>query len=414
MIKSKIVPLVWILVALLLPSLASCNLLRKDQAEAQSGGQKPGNSITAVDVAIASPGVVEEAVEYVGTTKPNREVSLRSQVEGRLLNLSVDVGDRVSQNQVVARLDDSLLVANVNEAQAELAALESEIAQTKARVSNSRTQLERAKAELQEALNNAQRYTNLAQQGAVTQQQAESFQTAAKVAQQAVFSAQEQIRSEEQAVAAAIGRVAAQKAVLAQEQQRQAYAQLTSPITGVVTEKVSEPGDLITAGGEVLKLGDFRSVNVEVPVSELDLTNIEIGQLVTVKLDSIANETLNGTVTQIAPIAGDARQVPIEVTIPNPNGKIGGGLLARVNFQPQTNQNVVIPEAALQEGKIFVVAKAQENQQATVAAREVALGNRANGKVEIVSGLKDGEKFVIKSGQPLKDGETVRLSILSK
>ncbi|MBZ8178810.1 efflux RND transporter periplasmic adaptor subunit [Oscillatoria salina] len=414
MIKSKIVPLVWILAALLLPSLASCNLLEKDEADAQSGAQEQGNSITAVDVAIASPGVVEEAIEYVGTTKPSREVSLRSQVEGRLLSLSVDVGSRVSQAQVIARLDDSLLVANVNEAKAELAALESEIAQTKARVSNSRTQLERAKAELQEAVNNAQRYTNLAQQGAVTQQQAESFQTAAKVAEQAVLSAQEQIRSEEEAVAAAIGRVAAQKAVLAQEEQRQAYSQLNSPITGVVTEKVSEPGDLITAGGEVLKLGDFRSVKVEVPVSELDLANIEIGQLVTVKLDSIANETFTGTVTQIAPVAGDARQVPIEVTIPNPDGRIGGGLLARVNFQPQSNQNVVIPETALQEGKIFVVANAQENQQATVAAREVALGNRANGKVEIVSGLKDGERFVVKSGQPLKDGETVRLSILSK
>ncbi|MEC5032480.1 MAG: efflux RND transporter periplasmic adaptor subunit [Oscillatoria sp. PMC 1051.18] len=412
--NSKIVPLVWILAALLSPILASCDLLPKDKADAQSGAQEQGNIMTAVDVAIASPGVVEEAIEYVGTTKPSREVSLRSQVEGRLLNLSVDVGSRVSEGQVIARLDDSLLVANVNEAKAELAALESEIAQTKARVSNSRTQLERAKAELEEAQNNAQRYTNLAQQGAVTQQQAESFQTAAKVAEQAVLSAQEQIRSEEEAVAAAIGRVGAQKAVLAQEEQRQAYSQLNSPITGVVTEKVSEPGDLITAGGEVLKLGDFRSVKVEVPVSELDLANIEIGQLVTVKLDSIANETFTGTVTQISPVAGDARQVPLEVTIPNPDGKIGGGLLARVNFQPQTNQNVVIPETALQEGKIFVVANSQDNQQATVAAREVALGTRANGKVEIVSGLKDGERFVVKSGQPLKDGETVRLSVLSK
>jgi multidrug resistance efflux pump len=83
---------------------------------------------------------------------------------------------------------------------------------------------------------------------------------------------------EEQVVAAIIGRIAAQKSVIAQEQQRQAYAILKSPATGIVIEKLKEPGDLVSIGDEVLKIGDFQQVKVVVLLSELDLKTINLGQ----------------------------------------------------------------------------------------------------------------------------------------
>lgn len=66
------------------------------------------------------------------------------------------------------------------------------------------------------------------------------------------------------------------------------------------------------------------------------------------------------------------------------------------------------------QGTVFVVSGGENNSQAKVAAKEVKLGERADGKVEILSGLKSGDRFVAQSGKPLKDGETVRLSILSQ
>ena len=193
---------------------------------------------------------------------------------------------------------------------------------------------------------------------------------------------------------------------------------------------MTEEGNLVQPNSEVLRIGDFRRVQVDVEVSELALAKIRLGQSVSVRVDAFPNQTFNGQVTRISPAADrTARLVPIEVIIPNNNGRIGSGLLARVSFESGANERVVVPESAIsqageqgskgekplvvRQGSVFVVS-GKEGSQATVAARSVKLGERANGQVEILSGLKPGERFVAKSGKPLKNGEAVSLSILSQ
>lgn len=424
-------PLLMLLLGLGLP-LTGCEMLPKAEAEAQPRSQRTAG-ITAVDVATAQTGMLKEPLEYTGSTRPAREVSLRAQAEGRLLNLQVDVGDAVKQGQILARLDDSILLTSLTQAQAEQAALQSEVARAQTQVKNAQALAAQAKAEQQQAEVDAARLRSLQRSGAIPVQQAELAQTKAITAQQKYNSAIAQISTEQQAVAAAEGRVLAQRAAVAQAQERKSYALLASPITGVVLEKVSEPGNLVQPGGEVLRLGDFSQVKVVVPVSELELANIRVGQSVTVRLDAFPKDNLSGQVTRISPAADQtARQVPVEIVIPNNSGKIGSGLLARVSFIPQkTAQKVVIPQTALQgdkqtgsksesnnsnsqssQGTIFVITGADAQTQ--VKARQVQIGTRANGKVEILSGLQPGEKFVTRTAKPLKDGEKVRVSILSK
>lgn len=177
----------------------------------------------------------------------------------------------------------------------------------------------------------------------------------------------------------------------------------------------------------MLQIADFSRVQVRVEVSERELANIRPGQSVNVKLDAFPQETIAGRVTRIYPAAdATARLVPVEVIIPNSNGRIGSGLLARVSFESGEQERVVVPQSALaggqggqggqqeDRGTLFVVAQGDTDKQATVESRAVTLGERADGKVEILSGLKVGERFVSRSGEPLKDGETVRLSFLSE
>ncbi|NJR75765.1 MAG: efflux RND transporter periplasmic adaptor subunit, partial [Scytonema sp. CRU_2_7] len=330
---------------------AGCASLPKESAQAQSerGGKQEGDGAVPVDASIARTGILRQEPEYTGTTTPYRTVSLRSQVEGSLLALNVDVGDAVKQGQIIAQIDDALLRTAQNQAEAELAALKSEVARQRARISNARAEVEKARAQLVQAQADSQRQQKLVKEGAIAQQTAEQARTESLTAVQTLRASQELVSTEQQALAAAQGRVVAQQAVVAEAKERRSYARLTSPMTGVVLEKVTEPGNLLQAGNEVLRLGDFSRVKVVVQLSELELGKIRLGQSVKVRLDAFPNQTYLGQVTRISPAADTtARLVPVEVVIPNSDGKIGSGLLARVNFETQTQARVIIPEIALQ------------------------------------------------------------------
>ena len=409
---------------LFLPGLfvltTACNSLPPENAQSDSAAEK---KVVSVDVAVASLGSLEPDIQYVGTTFPVREISLRSRTEG-ILDLNVDVGDRVDRGQVLARIDNSLNSAAVLETEAELAALRSEVTSLEADVSQAQAQVEQAKITLQQARSDLARSNQLVKEGAITKQSAEQAQNTLDNAQQALESAQQQVANRSSAVVAAQRRVAAQSALVTQEQQRDSFSALTSPIAGSVLERVLEPGDLAQVGDEVLQLGDFSQIQVRVQISELELAKVKVGQKAQVQLDALPQQTLTGEVTQIS-LAADAtaRLIPVEVTIPNSDRQIGRGLLARVDFSQQDSR-IVIPETAIaiaspvneigndaDTATIFVLG---EGKQPTVTAREVKLGSRANSQVEILSELKPGEKFVVRSSGDLKDGDRVNLSFLSE
>lgn len=416
-------------------ALSGCQVLPKAEAEPSSQQSRSNDSdrpIT-VNVAQARSGSAQPQPEYTGTTQPLRLVSLRSQVEGQLLDLSVTVGDRVSRGQTLAQVDSTVLRTNVAEAEAEVAARESEVAQASTSVSDAQTQVNRADAELKQAQSDLKRIQYLAQQGAIPEQQVEQAQTRVTTAQQTLRSAQEQVRTRAQAVTAAQRRVKAQQAVLSREQERQSFAVLTSAVNGLVIEQPIEPGSLVQPGTEVLKLGDFSQVKVVVQISERELADLRVGQAVQVRLDALPNRQLRGQVSKISPAADPiARLIPIEITVPNPDGQIGSGLLARVTFSAgNARSRVLIPETALQiheprrggggkeakpqkpatQGTLFVIDGTGES--ATVSARSITLGQRRDGQVEVISGLQAGERYVARSSQALKSGDSVKLSILS-
>ena len=426
-LSNSVKPIYWLI---LLPGLlmfsTGCSLLPPGDAQSESSRPQQPKSI-AVDIAVARQGLLEKDIQYVGTTFPVRQVSLRSRVEGQILDLTVDVGDRVEQGQVLARIDDSISTATVIEAQAEVAALQSEVASLEADVSDARAQVKQAQLELKQAKSDAARTSQLFQQGAIAEQEAELDRTAVGTAQQALRSAQQQVANRSSAVLAARRRVAAQEALVAQKQQRQSFTVLTSPITGSVLGRILEPGDLAQPGSEVLQLGDFSQIQVQVQISELELAKIRVGQEARVQLDALPEKTFTGKVTQIS-LAADAtaRLIPVEVTIPNPDRRIGRGLLARVNFGRQSEQAIVVPETAvrvasnkseakntdLDTATMFILMR--EGERTTVSARQVQLGDRANSQVEIISGLEPKEEFVVRSSGNLQDGDRVRLSFISE
>ena len=418
---------------------SGCKFLPKGTVDAQTTPRSEG--ATSVDVAIAAIAPLEATRTYIGTTQPLREVVIRAQTEGQLQQLNVDVGDRVQQGQTLAQIDDVLLKAATTEAESELASRQTEVIQQKTQVNDAETQVEQNRLKLQQAQSDASRYNQLARAGAISKQQAEQSNTEAKTAAQIVRSAQEKVRNQQQAVIAAGNRVDAQEAVVTQQRERRSYAVLSAPIDGAVLTRSTEQGNVVQVGNELLRLGDFSRAKVTLQVSELDLANVRLGGAAMVKLDAFANQQFVGEVTQVSRVANStSRLVPVEVTIPNADGLIGSGLLARVSLTQAKRDRVVVPLSALQgdrtqpnnraqspqstrtnpgvakpkktSGTLFVVTG--EGEQAKVTQRNVTLGKSIDGKVQILSGLNAGERFVSRMGKPLKDGDPVRLSILSE
>lgn len=408
---------------LLLPLLmtAGCSLFPSSEAqsgEGQRGADSESDGPVAVKTAIAKTGTLAGSLSYTGTTQPSQQVTLRAQVAGEIVRLAADTGDTVERGAVLAQLDGDLQTTSVNQARAELSARRAETAQAEVSISDAQAAVVQAQATLDQARVDAQRLRRLANQGAISQQAAEAAALAATNAQQAVRSAQAQLDAQRQAAASAADRIDAQQAVVAQTQKQLSDADLRSPLSGVVLSRPVDTGDFVESGATVMELGDLTTLTVTVQVSELDFGRLSLGQPAQVQLDAFPNEgSISGQITQIAPVADTtSRLVPVEVTIPNANGRIGSGLLARVQFTPRQQTRVVLPASALEIGEaenmVFVIEG--EGEQAQAVARPVRTGERGQDRVEILSGLEPGEAFVVQSDRPLTAGQAVRLSILSK
>ena len=414
---------VWLLPLLL---TASCGTLPASEAQSGPGGGQGGpggdrNGPVAVQTATAETGTLNGLLTYTGTTRPAQQVALRSQVSGEVIQLSADVGDPVDRGMLLAQLDGDLQTTDLNQAQAELATRRAQTVQAEVSIADAQASVVQAQATLDQARIDAQRLRSLANEGAISLQQAEAAELAATNAQQALLSAQAQVAAQRQAIASATNQIDAQQAVVAQSQRQLSYADLRSPLTGVVLSRLVDPGDFVQSGATVLELGDLSTLEVTVQVSELDIAQLSIGLAARVELDAFPGEgSLPGRIEQIAPVAdGVSRLIPVQVTLPSPDVRIGSGLLARVTFAPEQRGAqipVVVPVSALEVGEdestVFVIEGSGE--QAKAIARPVRTGARNQDRVEILSGLAADDAFVVQSDRPLDSGQAVRLSILSE
>ncbi|NEP62322.1 MAG: efflux RND transporter periplasmic adaptor subunit [Symploca sp. SIO2G7] len=399
-------------IMLLLPS---CGFF--SPGEAQIEPPQAANQPVAVETARAQVGAVTEALEYSGTTRPWQQITLRAQTAGEITAINVDVGDPVQPGDLVAQIDGDLLTARVNEARAELSVRQSEVAENQVSITDAQAAVIQAQASREQAKLDANRLRQLADQGALSQQAAEAAELALVRAEQTVASAVAQVEARESAIAAATGRVDAQQAVVAEAQEQLGWVKLTAPKSATVLTRLIDPGDYVETGTALLELGDLSTLKVVVQVSELDLSKLSIGKPAQIRLDAFADLEIPGRITRIAPVAdATSRLVAVEVTMNNPNSRIGSGLLARVRFTSENNQQVVVPTSALENGRkeniIFVID--QGNKQTTVTARSVIVGQQYQGKVEVLSGLEPNEAFVVSSDKLLESRQEVRLSILSE
>jgi len=299
-------------------------------------------------------GSVGRAVTVAGNIEPIRVVGVNSQISGALLAVLVEEGNVVHTGGVLARVDDRELQA----------------------------QLEAADAQYQVTKAAYDRAEQLRERKVITLPEYERDRTA----------------------------FAAAKAQLEQVRTRVAYATVTAPIDGVVTEKRVEAGDVVAPQTRLFTLADVSTLVVRVGVSELDVVAVNVGDPVVLVLDAFPDRSFRAHVRRIFP-AGDptTRLVPVEVALRAQDAAdVRPGFLARVTFALGTRAGVLlVPASALVGGQgsesVFVV------EDGRAVRRTVMPGVTSEGRVEIVHGLEAGEEVIVAGNNQLRDGAAVRV-----
>ena len=185
---------------------------------------------------------------------------------------------------------------------------------------------------------------------------------------------------------------------------------LTSPISGVVTARNFDPGDMC-GGTPILTVGQISpSVIAKINVTENDYSKIKNGMHVDVKFDAFENESFTGRIRRIHPtIDANTRTFAVEVGITNNNQRIKPGMFARVEINYGSQMHVVVPDRAVVKqpgsGNKYVYVY----NDGKVAYNKVELGQRIDNAYEIISGVNDGDLVVIAGQTQLANGVKVEL-----
>ena len=180
---------------------------------------------------------------------------------------------------------------------------------------------------------------------------------------------------------------------MTQAQTSLAYTTVRAPFSGVITEKKVDAGAFASPGMPIFTVEDTRNYRLEVTVDESDINLVRLGQRSEVTIDSLGSAQILGRVAEIVPAADPAsRSFVVKVSLPA-DARIRSGLFGRAHFARATRSALLIPSASVvQRGQLQGIYVLGANDIAEL--RYVTLGKRAGDKVEILSGLENGDRLV--------------------
>jgi HlyD family secretion protein len=396
-------------------------------------GSQLGLVATPVRVAVAtrrsadgSPPVLSAA----GYVIARHQVEVASKITGRIISLEVREGDIVRQGQVLARLDDSEVRAQVLQAHANLAAAQARLAELEAgsrpqEIERARAQMERAKADLDHAELNWRRTERLVKDRVLQQQSLDDAQARHEMALKAYRAAQEdyelaRIGPRQEAIDLARAQARQAEAELAWAQAQLENTIIRAPVSGTILDRYVDLGEMVTTGftsdrgarQALVSIADVRDLQVELDIAEADIARVELEQPTIITPDAYQDRHYQGLVEYIAAVADRQRAtIKVKVKVLNPDQFLRPDMGAQVTFYPkgaptpQQGSSVMVPKAAVlkQEGRSMVFLARDEK----AVLQPVTLGREQAGYVEILSGLQGGESVIVSGQETLKDGDKI-------
>jgi RND family efflux transporter MFP subunit len=357
---------------------------------------------TAASVARVTQGNLASILTVAGQFQPYQEVDLHAKVSGYIRHINVDIGDRVHAGQVIATLE-------VPELNAQLAGAQAEVRHSQSEIDRARSQVAGAKSS-HAALHDA--YMRLAQA---------AQQRPGLIAQQELDDALAKDQNSEASIdiaKAALEATEEQLGVSSADKQRvQAlsdYSVVTAPFSGVIAKRYADTGSLIQAGTAsntqampVVQLAQSDLLRLRMPVPEADVRYIENGGTVQVKVQATGKDFTGKVVRFARALDPSTRTMITEVDVPNPTLELSPGMYAEAIISLQQRKSVLtLPIQAVVQGdsQTYVLVLDSSNH---VQKKIVTLGVQGADKVEITSGLTEGQLVILSAQANYQVGQPV-------
>ena len=447
-LKRKNVIVLSVVAVIACASVVAFNHFHNSGQEAHTTAPEPVITVTAEKVSARD---IKGKIEVNGTIWAWDPLTIGSEVNGlRVESILVDDGDKVKRGQVLARLNSSVLNAQLAEERAKLAAqkatlkrtiqpnrpedllsLQAAHMQAESAVAEAETMLTKAKANLVNAQHNSQRYRGLVAEGAVSEQEADQKDTEAKTSEAEMHNAAQKVRTakfqrEQAKQRLVMGQQGGRKedvdishATVAQMQanvQRLealvAQTVIRAPADGLIMRRDAHLGDITAMNKTLFQMVRDNRLELRAQVAEIDLHQIHEGQKVAVTDSTNSSFSVEGAVREVSPmIDQDMRLGTVRIDVPGAkNGERGfkPGNFAHGTIDVGTKRALTVPASAVlsRDNKSFVYVVTADN---TVALRDVKTGERIGGYAEVLSGLGDGETVVVRGAGFLKNGDLVRV-----
>ena len=330
-----------------------------------------------------------------GNIQPAAEAPVLARASGYLRKRYVDIGDRVKPDQVLAEIEAPELDQQIKQGQAVLAQAQSSVEQAEAALQQGRSSENLARI-------SAERWGNLVSRGAVSKQENEVYQ-ARYAAQKA------NVEALEKAVAAARGNVGAAQASLARLTELKSYQTVRAPFAGVITVRNVDTGALINEGNTLLfRIAQNARMRTFINVPQAEAESVRVGQSATLEFDELQHRKFTGKVTRTSNALDPAsRTLLTEVEVPNPDGTLLPGMFTEVDLQVlRKTPPLLIP------GDTLVVRSdgpqvALVNADGMVHYIRIQLGRDFGDRLEVLSGLEEGEQIAVNPSDAVREGARV-------
>jgi HlyD family secretion protein len=375
------------------------------------------------DIPVQVTPVIRQSLTYSlvasGDISPLMQVELSPKVSGYLEKISVQIGDSVRQGQVIAQIDRAEFVQKVREveakvAQAKAAADELEAGTRSEDIRQAEEAVKQAQSRYDNAKTTRERMDALYSRQIISKKDFDNADTECAVCEAQLSANQEKLKQLKEGARREVregsrAKLKEMEAILAQEQIRLQNTQILAPFAGEIVRRNVDSGALVSPSTPVVTLIHLETLKAVANVLEKDVGLIKPGMKAKILTEAYPGKPFEGTVVRINKALDLAtRTLQAEINIPNPGHLLKPGMFAKIEMVLKENPNALaVPKDAVlkEDGKEFVFTV--EGNQAF--RKPVVTGIEQERLIEIVEGVKDGDKIVVRGQESLKDRSTIRI-----